>query len=216
MTRFLQCLTLIVMGAISLIPSAANATEAIIGKISAIEGHATRQSAEEQQLILGDDIYMNDQITMGEASKAKIDFVDGTQITLGENAFLKIDEYIFDPADAENSQAEFNIFKGAFHYISGEIAKRETPKVQINLDFGSIGIRGTKIWRDMVLDDEGQPMCRIYVEDGAARVSNKKGFTTLKHGDGTKIRGLLNAPTPSKPWGEAAIQAIKAKTALAE
>ncbi len=215
MTQFLQCLSFIIMASISVIPAPSNAAEAI-GKISALEGQAIKKSNEEQKLKRGDAIYMNDQIMMGEAGKAKIDFIDGTEITLGENAVLTIDEYIFDPSNAENNEAKFNILKGAFHYISGEIAKREKPKVQINLDFGSIGVRGTKIWRDMIMDDNGKPMCRIYVEDGAARVSNKKGFTTLKHGDGTKILGLLNAPTPSKQWGEGAIKDIKAKTAFVE
>lgn len=42
-------------------------------------------------------VYMNDTIETGADSKAHILFIDDTEITLGENASLTIDEYIFDP-----------------------------------------------------------------------------------------------------------------------
>lgn len=162
----------------------------------------------------GHTINLNDTIFTEDDGEITLTFIDETLLALGNGTDLTIDEYVFDPENVTDNKASFNITRGPFHYISGLIAKKEDPDVTLKLDFGSIGIRGTKIWRDMTLDAKGQLQCRIYLEDGRARVSNKKGFTTLGDGDGTRIVGMDNAPTRSKPWGEAKIAEIKAASPI--
>lgn len=186
----------------------------IIGHVTEING-AVYKILEEKNLTLtmGQAIFLNDTIEADKGARVAITFIDQTDITLGEASVLTIDEYVFDPQNAEHNAAEFSIKKGAFHYLSGLIAKKENPDVTLKLDFGSIGIRGTEIWRDMNIAEDGAMQCRIYLENGSANVYNEKGSVVLGHGDGTKIKGLENAPTPSKPWGEGAIADIKSKTA---
>jgi hypothetical protein len=192
--------------------TSAQAAEAI-GKIVSYKGTVTHQSNEtDAPLKKNSDIFTGDIITLGENSRAKVVFNDETTLTLAENTILEIDEYSYTIDDVENNSAEFSITQGAFKYVSGLIAKTKEPDVKLNLDFGSIGIRGTKIWRDLKEDEEGQMMCRIYVEDGKADVFNENGRVTLGHMDGTKIKGLSAAPTEPKQWGEAAIEEIKSKT----
>ena len=192
--------------------TAAQATEAI-GTIASLKGTLTRVSDEPNTpLKAGDEIYKLDRLKVGEAGLAEIDFKDETSLTLAENTILEIDEYSYTIDDVENNSAEFSITQGAFKYVSGLIAKTKEPDVKLNLDFGSIGIRGTKIWRDLKKDEDGQMMCRIYVEDGKADVFNENGRVTLGHMDGTKIKGLAAAPTEPKQWGEAAIEEIKSQT----
>lgn len=198
-----------------LIPQISYAQE--IGSVTSIDGIALKLLPERQStLIPGSPIELNDTILTQSKSSIIITFNDNTVLALGEGTQLKIDEYVYSEAEPEKNKAEFTVLKGPFHYISGLIAKKEEPDVTLNLDFGSIGIRGTKIWRDMTMTDDGKLQCRIYVEDGKARVSNGKGFTTLGHGDGSRIVGRLAPPTSSKPWGEAAIKDIKSKSPVVQ
>lgn len=181
-----------------------------VGTISEITGNATKQGTTDLQT--GMTIALNDTIMTGADSSLTIRFLDNTVLAMGAGTQLTIDEYVYDPQNNKVNKAHLQIKKGPFHYVSGLIGKKEKPDVKIDLDFGSIGIRGTKIWRDMTMTDDGKPQCRIYVEDGSVRVNNGKGFTILGDGDGTRIAGLSNPPTPSKPWGEAAIADIKSKS----
>ena len=197
-----------------LLPNIAVADDSI-DTITFLEGEAFRiVGGEETALKAEDSIHLNNEIRAGNNARLEITFKDETTLVLGSETKLVIDKYIYDPDNAKSNAAKFSITKGPFHYISGLLAKKEKPDVTIDLDFGSIGIRGTKIWRDMVVGENNIPQCRIYIEDGKVRVSNGLGITTLEHGEGTKISGRTHRPTIAKPWGEGAISDIKSKTAL--
>ena len=194
--------------------TSAQAMEAI-GKVSSLTGTLTRISDETNTILkAGDEIYKLDRLEVAEASLAKISFIDETSITLGENSALDIDEYVYTPEDSTNNKAEFQITRGAFHYISGLVSKKENPDTTIKLDFGSIGIRGTEIWRDMKPDSEGNMTCRIYIEDGNVTVFNKYGRTSLGHGEATKIYGASNPPESAKIWSKEEIKEIKSASTL--
>ena len=197
-----------------LLPNIAVADDSI-GTITFLEGEAFRiVGGEETALKAEDSIHLNNEIRAANNARLEITFKDETTLVLGSDAKLVINKYVYDPDNAKSNAAKFSITKGPFHYISGLLAKKEKPDVTIDLDFGSIGIRGTKIWRDLIVGENNMPQCRIYIEDGKVRVSNGLGITTLEHGEGTKISGRTHRPTIAKPWGEAAISDIKAKTAL--
>ena len=186
-----------------------------IGTVKAIDGLVFKILPNETiALTPHHDIELHDIIETNDKSSITIEFIDETILALGADTRLEIDEYIFDAESVKSNKAVFSVAKGPFHYISGLIAKIDKPDVTLNLDFGSIGVRGTKVWRDMAKTDDGKPQCRIYVEDGTARVYNERGFTTLRHGDGSKIAGRKSPPTPSKPWGEKAILDIKSKSPI--
>lgn len=193
--------------------SAASAAE-IVGTISALKGNAIKQSTNKhEELKIGSPIYLEDHIVTDINSRVKITFIDETEIILGSKSTITIDEYAYNPADDTDNKAHFTLDKSIFHYVSGNIAKKENPDVELGLVYGSIGIRGTKIWRDMMSKD-GKKFCRIYIEDGKAIVSNENGSTEMKHGEGVKIHGLENAPTEAEKWSDEAITALKAKASL--
>jgi len=187
----------------------------IIGQVSELKGTLTK-TVDERQITIrqGDALHLHDALMTGPDSAAKLTFKDNTAITLGAESAIVIDEYVYDPADPSGNKAQFNLEKSVFHYVSGLLSKTENPDVQLDLAFGSIGVRGTEIWRDMVMDPQEGETCRIYLENGEASVSNAKGAITLKHGEGTKIHGLENAPIPPEQWSDEAIATLKAKTQL--
>ncbi len=197
----------------ALIPPAQALEQESVGSIKAVEGVATLiRNKEKSEIALDAPIYLSDTISVENDALVHVAFIDNTALTLGGNTILVIDEYVYDAENADKNKASFSLKKGAFHYISGLIAKKEKPAVTLNLDFGSIGIRGTQIWRDMVPGENGKPQCRIYVEGGVARISNPLGFVTLKDGFGTSISSLDSAPETAKAWGEIKIAEIKAQS----
>ena len=98
-----------------------------IGQIVQMEGKAWYISPDKRKktLRVDDPIYLNSVVETAPGAKLLILFIDDTQLTLGENTNLVIDEYIFDPYDAEENEAAFDIMKGTFHMLSGMIGKRD-------------------------------------------------------------------------------------------
>ncbi len=89
-------------------------------------------------------IHEDDVIQTGPKSRAYVLFIDNTQFTVSENTKLTMDKYVFDPDNDANNRAHYNFFAGAFQYVSGLIAKKPDPDVQIETTVGQIGIRGTE------------------------------------------------------------------------
>ena len=162
-------------------------------------------SAEELPLETGNPVLLGDTILTSEDGYATIGFIDESTLTIGGmDGSLTIDEYVFDPAKIDNGHAKFSILKASFEFVGGLLDKGEDEKVQMDLDFGSIGIRGTKVLRSM---KDGE--CWIYLESGEVRVFNEGGEVFLKPGDGTRMRDVTIAPTQVKPWSQDNIDWIK-------
>jgi FecR protein len=91
----------------------------------------------------GDTIGMNDTIQTGPGGKASLLFDDNTELTLGENTKLKVDDYVYDP-DGNSNKASYRFLEGAFQYVSGLLEKKNPADVRIDTPVDGIGIRGTE------------------------------------------------------------------------
>ncbi len=160
-----------------------------IGQLVALEGDAFYAGSEKKAKIRVDDpIYFNSMIETGPKSKAMIMFIDDTQITLGENSTLKIDEYVFDPYDSSENKGRFSFAKGTFLWVSGMISKREKPDVRLDTAYGSIGIRGTVVWAGPVSDAYG-----VFTDEGQVHFQGEWGTADLAAGDGILVNmGKIN------------------------
>ena len=102
-----------------------------------------------EEIEFEDDVYMNELIETDDESAVEIKFSDGSKLTVGENAKVVIDAYVYNPG-GENSQA-ITLTKGAFRFLSGTIPKE---KVSIKTPTVTIGIRGTELVLDVAEDGE--------------------------------------------------------------
>jgi hypothetical protein len=143
----------------------------------------------------GDNIAENDTVATSAHSRMIIKFKDGTELVMADHGSLVINKYIYDPAKPETSRAEYSILMAAFSYVGGLMDKVKKPDVTINLDLGSIGIRGTKILRAM---KNGQ--CWVYLQEGKITVSNGGGSVTLQPGEGTIMTSKIKAPAKPDVW----------------
>lgn len=191
---------------IALSPIMANAAQ-IVGKATSVIGDVKIKTKTSQALPLaqGMDIALGDTILTSKDGFVTLSFLDKSTMNLnGQDGSLTIDEYVFDPSKTKDNTAKFSVMKSSFEFIGGLLDKGDDEKVQIHMDFGSIGVRGTKVMRS-VRNNE----CWIYLAEGSVRVFNDGGEVMLKAGEGTRMHDRAIAPLPAEPWSDKDIAWIK-------
>lgn len=191
--------------------AAEDAGEGIIGTILEVEGAGTvtPQGKGAVKAAIKTPVHMNDLVATGPKSRIFILFVDETQITLSENAKLKVDRYVFNPDNAKDNKATFSIFDGAFKYVSGLVSKKERPDVNIQTNFGNIGIRGTQLWGGRIKENYG-----VHVTEGQVQVRNDGGAVVVDKGKGTFVKSRKEKPSAAAPFPAEAMQFIQSSVFL--
>ncbi len=119
-------------------------TPEAVGKIIVLSGSATAQSSTGERLLkIGDPVFKNDIIKTDVGSKVQIRFADNTQVSQDENSSLAIDNFVYNPDPADNSDLLLNMMKGTFRTITGEITKDSPTSFMLKSPQSTIGIRGT-------------------------------------------------------------------------
>jgi hypothetical protein len=121
-----------------LLPVAASAK---VGVTSAAEGDPRGKPPAEAERVLrvGVDVQANEVITTQANDRAHLMFLDGTSLSVGPNAQLTIDKFVYDPATKTGDLA-INASKGVFRLVGGKISK--TNAINITTPSSTIGIRG--------------------------------------------------------------------------
>ena len=116
-------------------------TNEAVGIVTEIQGTATitHLNQSPQPVVLRTAVYMEDVIQTGTNSRVVILFCDNTSITMSENTRLHIDNYVYDP---NAPTAGPNYLAGIFVYLSGLIGKNDPGNNNVQVPFGSLGIRG--------------------------------------------------------------------------
>lgn len=182
-----------------------------IGTIVEIEGTASRATsgnATSESLNIDAPVYAHDTITTGKDSRALIQFEDDTEITMGEDTNLTIDDYIFSP-DASSTTGKFSVLKGAFLFVSGLISKNPEHDVSIETSYGTIGLRGTTVWGGELDGEYG-----VLVQKGSVEVKNNGGTQVIDQGFGTFMKSKLDKPRPAALWATEKTQKAVGKIAL--
>ena len=151
---------------------------------------------------------MKDELRTGANGRMQVTFLDDTELTLGENANVVIDRYVYDP-DKGNGEAMLQSTKGAFRFAAGRIKELKENTILITTAFADIAVRGTAFWAGPIDGKYG-----VLLLQGEVAVSNQAGSVTLsKAGEGTNIASPLDAPGAPSIWPEAkAARALEAVT----
>lgn len=112
-----------------------------VGVTSATDGDPLGRppTGGERVLRIGIDVQANEVITTQANDRAHLMFLDGTSLTVGPNAQLTIDRFVYDP-DRKVGDLTISAGKGVLRLVGGKISKN-TPVV-INTPASAIGIRG--------------------------------------------------------------------------
>jgi hypothetical protein len=120
-------------------------------------------------LVVGKDIQIGDLVSTGLYGQVQIKFDDATELVVGPNSKLKIEDYLL---RGDNSAGKFaiNALAGTFRFATGTAAK---DRYQITTPTGTIGVRGTEF--DFVVDEEGT---RVLLFEGGVKICSNSGDCT--------------------------------------
>jgi hypothetical protein len=125
----------------ALILSIGSPASARVGVTSGADGDPLGKPPNENERILriGIDVQANELITTAANDRAHLVFLDGSALTVGPNARLAIDRFVYDP-NTQRGELAINATKGVFRLVGGKISKN-TP-ITITTPSSTIGIRG--------------------------------------------------------------------------
>lgn len=178
---------------------------AVIGTVLEVQGQVTVTDATgSRAAALNSDIHMNDVVTTGPASHVYILLIDNTQWTLAENSKFRVDDFVFDQNDKADNMARYSVLQGAFNYVSGLVAKKANPDVNIATPVGSIGIRGTDFWGGPIDGQYG-----VMVNEGRVDLTTQAGAVSVAQGQGTTVANRYSKPGRAGAWSPERMAKIK-------
>ena len=93
----------------------------------------------------GDGIVMGDGLSTGADSRLQVMLLDESAITLGPDAQITIDEFVYDPANTNTNALSASLAKGAFRLVTGAIARQNPEGTALTLPNAVLTIRGTTV-----------------------------------------------------------------------
>lgn len=169
---------------------AAAAQETPVGINAAIRNSVQlrrAQAAAPHAAKLKERVALNDEISTGAASQLQILLLDRSTFTVGANAKLKVDRFVYDP-DRNARAIGASVARGAFRFMSARRLGHASGPVTVRTPVASIGIRGT-IFEGVV----GEDAIRIVEAElgaGAAAGADKAGATLIiLRGPGQRAQG---------------------------
>jgi hypothetical protein len=112
-----------------------------VGVTSASDGDPLGKPPNENERILriGIDVQADELVTTGAKDRAHLVFLDGSSLTVGPNARIVIDRFVFDPATNQGDLV-INASRGVLRLVGGRISK--SKPIVIVTPASTIGIRG--------------------------------------------------------------------------
>lgn len=71
--------------------------------------------------------------------------LDQTVFTIGPNASMVIDKFVYNPKSPSRGTLQARILKGTFRFVSGKIAHKNPNGVKLKLKVATLSIRGTNV-----------------------------------------------------------------------
>jgi hypothetical protein len=170
-------------------PACAQGTAEIsVGSVASVKAPASvTRGGRTASLKRGDYIHPNDTLTTGIGGSLGITFDDETTFTLGANARITIDEFVYRRGGANNSAA-ISVLRGTTAFFASQVAK--TGNMTIGTPVATLGIRGTTGVIDV--PDGSRPGAQVSVKlypDANGAVGRIEVFDRAGAALGTLTRG---------------------------
>lgn len=117
-------------------------------------------------LTVGADIFIGDKVNTGAKGQVQIKFSDKTELVVGPNSSLLIEDYLL-REDQSAGKLAINALSGTFRFATGGAPK---DRYVIKTPTGTIGVRGTAF--DFNVDADGTEVLLFH---GAVRLCNLAG-----------------------------------------
>ncbi len=172
-----------------------------VGGVERLEQEATATfEADTRRLAVEDAVFFQDLLETSQQARLAVALADGTRLTLGENASLRIDEFVYTP-DSSTGELGVSVLEGAFQFVGGDTENMDDSDIEINTGVGTLGVRGTTVWGGRIDGSFG-----VLVLEGNVTVRNEAGEVSLGPGEGTMVDAVDSRPSAPKTWPEEKVQ----------
>ena len=189
-------------------PSAYAADRRTVGMATKVVSPAQIES---EAATVGTLAHMNDELRTGAKARLQVSFRDSSELTLGENAFVVVDRFVFDP-DAGTGEALLKTGVGAFRLATGKISELRDKKITVSTPFATLGVRGTDFWWGPI----GGRFGVLLLTESKLEVRNDAGAVLIdRAGYGTEIKpmkGGYGAPSRPFKWGPGQVEQALSQT----
>jgi len=173
---------------------------AAVGVVDIAEGRVLLLRSDGNNVLAetGTEIFFGDVVETEAGASIGITFIDDSTFALGESGRMVIDEFVYEPAEGVG-QSVFNVLKGVFSFVSGDIAEGSDDAMTVNTPVLSIGVRGTTVAGRAAA--EGSENTVTLLPDaggsvGAIAVSNQAGVQVMSQPFATTTVSSLFEPPP--------------------
>ena len=144
-----------------------------IGKISTQVGADTNIQRGKQMIVGKVDSVINaqDTVTTKKGTSLNIKFKDNTNVKITENSRLVIDDFVYDPNNSDAGKLGMKVSMGTVRYASGQIAKVNPQRINIQTPTASIAVRGTDF--HMTVDEMGRSLIILVPSCDEDRLTGK-------------------------------------------
>ena len=174
---FLCLLVLLCLVSTSYVEAAAG----VVGKVTKVQKQAQVGSRTAK---VGKAVQMKDRLRTGAGARLQVTFVDGTVLTLGENAVVVVDRYVFNPTKSSGQMA-LSSTQGAFRFATGRLNQMKDKDVKVTTPQGALAVRGTEFWSGPIDGHYGTYLMTGKID---VRQRNRAGAVTLSPGQGIDYR----------------------------
>ncbi|MDC1427948.1 FecR domain-containing protein, partial [Rhodospirillaceae bacterium] len=147
----------------------------------------------QRKLKTGLEVYFNEKVETGPVGRTQLLFKDGTAITIGPNANMTIDKYVFDPNTGTGDMA-LSVTKGVFRIVGGRISKRKPIKLKTPV--ATLGVMGGIVVVDQAAN--GKLNADFLFGNKMTVTANNVTVTTKIPGRFISVTGSGQAPGPSQ------------------
>ena len=163
--RFLAILSFVFVGA----TFDARAAESV-GKVTNVVNQAQIGT---RTAVVGAPVYMSQRLRTGANARLQVTFRDGSVLSLGENANVAIDRFVYNPKKSTGELA-LNAARGAVRFTGGKIEKMKKKKVTVTTPQAAMAVRGTDFWAGPIDGQYG-----VLLLKGRVAVRHRHGAATL-------------------------------------
>lgn len=182
-----------------------------VGAVQRVQNQAEAVYVNEvRRLGLTSPVLFDDLLRTGDDARLLAALADGSELTLGANANILVDNFVYDPSTKEGALG-LSVLSGAFLFVGGQIESIPGNKVWIDTPIATLGIRGTTVWGGPTDGGFG-----VMVIDGEVDVTNGAGTVTVRAGEATIVADIDTAPMPAGTWGEQRVTAAVATVTFDE
>jgi len=137
------------------------ALAAPVGKVTRVQKQAQVGSSPAR---VGTPVSKGVRLSTGPGARLQVTFVDGSQLSLGENASLVVDRFVYNPAKSLGAMA-MSSSKGAMRFTTGKIGSMSNKDVTVSTPQAALAVRGTDFWMGPIWGRHG-----AYVVNGQVDV----------------------------------------------